>query len=118
MSTGHPGPRTTGYAVETSGKLWSVYLAESERHDKALAESWKADMDGLLIFVSVSQRATQMPVHSLLAQNQAGLFSAVVTAFLVGSLQQMTQSNQTQGTTPTSTSTSANSSSLLRANAL
>ena len=42
----------------------------------------------------------------------------MVTAFLVGSLQQMTQSNQTQGTTPTSTSTSANSSSLLRANAL
>ena len=38
--------------METSGKLWSVYLAESERHDRALAESWKADMDGLLIFVS------------------------------------------------------------------
>lgn len=51
-STGPPSPRSTGYAVETSGKLWSVYLAESERHDKALAESWKADMDGLLIFVS------------------------------------------------------------------
>ncbi|KAH8985011.1 hypothetical protein EDB92DRAFT_1390453 [Lactarius akahatsu] len=93
---GPPSPRTTGYAVESSGKLWSVYLAESERHDEALAESWKADMDGLLIF--------------------AGLFSAVVTAFLVGSLQQMTQSNQAPGTT--STPAPANSSSLLRANAL
>ncbi|KAH9052592.1 hypothetical protein EDB87DRAFT_1537917, partial [Lactarius vividus] len=80
----------------SSGKLWSVYLTESERHDEALAESWKADMDGLLIF--------------------AGLFSAVVTAFLVGSLQQMTQSNQTPGAT--STPAPANSSSLLRANAL
>ncbi|KAI9448779.1 hypothetical protein BJY52DRAFT_1127253, partial [Lactarius psammicola] len=95
-STGPPGLRTTGYAVESSGKLWSVYLAESERHDEALAESWKADMDGLLIF--------------------AGLFSAVVTAFLVGSLQQMTQTNQTSGTAPTPTS--ANIPSLLRANAL
>ncbi|KAF8262005.1 hypothetical protein EI94DRAFT_741613 [Lactarius quietus] len=94
---GLPSQRTTGYAVETSGKLWSVYLAESERHDKALAESWKADMDGLLIF--------------------AGLFSAVVTAFLVGSLQQMTQSNQTPPS-PTPSGTPANTPSLLRANAL
>ncbi|KAH9173027.1 hypothetical protein EDB89DRAFT_1850591, partial [Lactarius sanguifluus] len=99
-SPGPPSPRTTGYAVDSSGKLWSVYLAESERHDEELAESWKADMDGLLIFVS----------------QPAGLFSAVVTAFLVGSLQQMTQSNQTPGTT--STPAQANSSSLLRANAL
>jgi hypothetical protein len=55
-----------------------------------------------------------------LPRSQAGLFSAVVTAFLVGSLQQMTQSNQMPGTTstPTPTSNSANSSSLLRANAL
>ncbi|KAI0251729.1 hypothetical protein BJV78DRAFT_405002 [Lactifluus subvellereus] len=89
-----PGLQTAEYAVESSSKLWSVYLTESERHDKALAESWKSDMDGLLIF--------------------AGLFSAVVTAFLVGSLQQMTQSNQAPGSTPTP----INLSSLSRASAL
>jgi hypothetical protein len=118
-STGPPSPRSTGYAVETSGKLWSVYLAESERHDKALAESWKADMDGLLIFVSQPASHNAMPMQDL-PLSQAGLFSAVVTAFLVGSLQQMTQSNQMPGTTPTPipTSNPANSSSLLRANAL
>ena len=55
-----------------------------------------------------------------LPRSQAGLFSAVVTAFLVGSLQQMTQSNQSPGTTttPTPTSNPANPSSLLRVNAL
>lgn len=49
-----PGLQTAGYAAESSSKLWSVYLTESECHDKALAESWKNDMDGLLIFVSHS----------------------------------------------------------------
>ncbi|KAI0046491.1 hypothetical protein FA95DRAFT_1679750 [Auriscalpium vulgare] len=51
---------------ERSAKLWSVYVDESQKQDIALVESWKGDMDGLLIF--------------------AGLFSAVVTAFLVESL--------------------------------
>lgn len=32
-------------------KLWSMYLTEVEKHDQALVESWKGDMDGILIFV-------------------------------------------------------------------
>ncbi|KAI0272294.1 hypothetical protein BC834DRAFT_789218, partial [Gloeopeniophorella convolvens] len=46
---------------------WSVYVNECQKQDKALVESWKGDMDGILIF--------------------AGLFSAVITAFLIESLQ-------------------------------
>ncbi|KAJ7231095.1 hypothetical protein C8J57DRAFT_182292 [Mycena rebaudengoi] len=46
-------------------KMWVVYLSEAEKYDKALVESWKGDMDGLLIF--------------------AGLFSAILTAFIVES---------------------------------
>ncbi|KAJ6474760.1 hypothetical protein C8R45DRAFT_873877, partial [Mycena sanguinolenta] len=46
-------------------KIWSVYIAEAERYDKALVESWKSDMDGMLIF--------------------AGLFSAILTTFLIES---------------------------------
>ncbi|KAI0060733.1 hypothetical protein BV25DRAFT_1806942, partial [Artomyces pyxidatus] len=52
---------------ERSAKIWSVYVDESEKLDTALIDSWKGDMDGILIF--------------------AGLFSAVITAFLVPSLQ-------------------------------
>ncbi|KAF7359733.1 hypothetical protein MVEN_00697900 [Mycena venus] len=48
-----------------SAKLWAVYISEAEKYDKALVESWKADMEGLLIF--------------------AGLFSASLTAFLLES---------------------------------
>ncbi|KAJ7628142.1 hypothetical protein DFH06DRAFT_1441981, partial [Mycena polygramma] len=48
-----------------SAKIWSVYVAEAEKYDKALVQSWKDDMQGLLIF--------------------AGLFSASLTAFIVES---------------------------------
>ncbi|KAJ7156400.1 hypothetical protein C8R46DRAFT_1004786 [Mycena filopes] len=46
-------------------KIWSVYIAEAEKYDRALVASWRADMEGILIF--------------------AGLFSAVLTAFIVES---------------------------------
>ncbi|KAJ6465566.1 hypothetical protein C8R47DRAFT_48997 [Mycena vitilis] len=52
---------------QASAKLWSIYIGEAERYDKALVESWKADMEGMLIF--------------------SGLFSASLTAFLVESYQ-------------------------------
>ncbi|KAJ7615240.1 hypothetical protein DFH06DRAFT_903166, partial [Mycena polygramma] len=46
---------------------WSIYIGEAERYDKALVESWKGDMEGMLIF--------------------SGLFSASLTAFLIESYQ-------------------------------
>ncbi|KAJ7218829.1 hypothetical protein C8J57DRAFT_1149242, partial [Mycena rebaudengoi] len=49
----------------TAAKLWAVYISEAEKYDKALVESWKSDMEGMLIF--------------------AGLFSASLTAFLIES---------------------------------
>ncbi|KAK7038450.1 hypothetical protein R3P38DRAFT_545257 [Favolaschia claudopus] len=48
-----------------TAKLWAIYASEAEKYDKALVESWKSDMEGMLIF--------------------AGLFSAVLTAFLIES---------------------------------
>ncbi|KAJ7609874.1 hypothetical protein FB45DRAFT_1010133 [Roridomyces roridus] len=50
---------------ESCAKLWSIYVEEAERYDSALVESWRADMEGILIF--------------------SGLFSASLTAFLVES---------------------------------
>ncbi|KAJ7748965.1 hypothetical protein B0H16DRAFT_1420516 [Mycena metata] len=48
-----------------AAKLWAVYVSEAEKYDKSLVESWKNDMEGMLIF--------------------AGLFSASLTAFLIES---------------------------------
>lgn len=30
-----------------------MYISEAEKFDKALVESWKGDMDGILIFVCI-----------------------------------------------------------------
>ncbi|KAJ7056167.1 hypothetical protein C8F01DRAFT_962010, partial [Mycena amicta] len=49
---------------------WAVYASEAEKYDKSLVESWKSDMEGMLIF--------------------AGLFSASLTAFIVESYKTLT----------------------------
>ncbi|KAJ7927743.1 hypothetical protein B0H13DRAFT_2265401 [Mycena leptocephala] len=54
-----------------AAKLWAVYVSEAEKYDKALVESWKSDMQGMLIF--------------------AGLFSASLTAFLIESYKTLTR---------------------------
>jgi hypothetical protein len=36
---------------EACAGIWSIYAKEAERYDKALVESWRADMEGMLIFV-------------------------------------------------------------------
>ncbi|KAF8189561.1 hypothetical protein K438DRAFT_1936036 [Mycena galopus ATCC 62051] len=52
-------------AEAAGAKIWAVYVAEAEKYDKSLIESWKSNMEGMLIF--------------------AGLFSASLTAFLIES---------------------------------
>jgi hypothetical protein len=39
---------------ERAAKFWSVYVGEAESHDKALVETWKDDMEGIIIFVRFS----------------------------------------------------------------
>ncbi|KAH9985125.1 hypothetical protein BJV77DRAFT_952059 [Russula vinacea] len=48
---------------DTAPQIWSMCLSHADKFDRALVETWKGDMDGILIF--------------------SGLFSAVVTAFLI-----------------------------------
>ncbi|KAJ7663463.1 hypothetical protein B0H17DRAFT_952683, partial [Mycena rosella] len=49
--------------------MWAVYVAEAEKYDKGLVESWKGDMEGMLIF--------------------AGLFSTGLVAFLIESYKKL-----------------------------
>ena len=37
--------------IDGSGPIFSMYLGMAEEEDKKMAESWKADADGILIFV-------------------------------------------------------------------
>ncbi|KAF7331469.1 Costars domain-containing protein [Mycena kentingensis (nom. inval.)] len=50
--------------------MWSTYLSRADKFDKALVAGWRADMKGILIF--------------------SGLFSAILSAFLVQSYQSLT----------------------------
>ncbi|KAF8269069.1 hypothetical protein EI94DRAFT_1575441, partial [Lactarius quietus] len=54
---------------DCSDGLWSMYLTEAEKQDKEVAESWKGDTDGILVFT--------------------GLFSATVAAFIIESYQNL-----------------------------
>jgi hypothetical protein len=44
---------TNSSTEAAASKLWAVYVSEAEKYDKSLVESWKNDMEGMLIFVSV-----------------------------------------------------------------
>ncbi|KAF5369069.1 hypothetical protein D9758_002975 [Tetrapyrgos nigripes] len=46
-------------------KLWNMYISQAQEYDKALIESWKSDMDGMLLF--------------------SALYSAVLAAFIIES---------------------------------
>ncbi|KAJ7652223.1 hypothetical protein B0H17DRAFT_958084 [Mycena rosella] len=56
---------------EPCAKIWSVYISEAEKYDKALVDSWRGNMNGMLIFVRPTPHA--------------GLFSAILTAFIIES---------------------------------
>ncbi|CAK5266753.1 unnamed protein product [Mycena citricolor] len=54
-------------------KLFSIYISEAEKYDKTLVDGWRSDMESMIIF--------------------AGLFSAVLTAFIIQSYQTLAPDN-------------------------
>jgi hypothetical protein len=38
--------------------MWAVYVGEAEKNDRGLVESWKSDMEGMLIFVTAESTDT------------------------------------------------------------
>ncbi|KAF9468351.1 hypothetical protein BDZ94DRAFT_1154121, partial [Collybia nuda] len=59
--------------------MFSIYLKEAEKVDRQMVEDWKGTTDGILIF--------------------SGLFSAVVTAFLIESYKGLSEDTDTDGAT-------------------
>ena len=52
MATQNQVPETESYPYDSSGPLFSMYLERAEEEDKKMAESWKGDAEGMLVFVS------------------------------------------------------------------
>ena len=38
-------------AVDSSLQIWSICLSRADKFDRAVVETWKGDMDGILMFV-------------------------------------------------------------------
>ena len=45
-----PAPDVSHF-IDGSGPIFSMYLERAEEEDKKMAENWKADAGGILIFV-------------------------------------------------------------------
>ncbi|KAH9056360.1 hypothetical protein EDB87DRAFT_1238152 [Lactarius vividus] len=82
IGTGFPSQLTTkkqplleeSNFTDGSGPLFNMYLGMAEEEDKKMAESWKADADGILVFT--------------------GLFSASVAALVAISIQDLRPNSQ------------------------
>ena len=68
--------------------LWSLYGKEAQTHDETQFQGLSADMDGVPTFVRVSAFSVDLKCN-LPAFLQAGLFAAVLTSFLIDSLQNL-----------------------------
>ena len=58
---GHTHSGTEDNYGDSSGKLWSIYLAEAEKEDKELTEAWKGEADSILVFVGTIVHACFHP---------------------------------------------------------
>ena len=46
-----PAPSPSPAGDDPSTKMWLLSISQADKYDAALAEGWKADMDGILIYV-------------------------------------------------------------------
>jgi hypothetical protein len=44
-------PQSEAVYSDASGALFSIYLQTADEEDRKMAESWKGDADGILVFV-------------------------------------------------------------------
>ncbi|GAB1525770.1 hypothetical protein RhiTH_008936 [Rhizoctonia solani] len=74
--------------IGPNAEVWKRYVLETDRADKELVEGWNNSLDMLLIFVrslaSVTLTSNVRPMWS-----QAALFSAISTAFILESTQDL-----------------------------
>ena len=68
-----------------------MYMEMAEEEDRKMAESWKADAEGILVFVRLHRLGSCFtPTHV----SQTGLFSAAVASLISVSIQDIRQNPQ------------------------
>ncbi|KAJ7028907.1 hypothetical protein C8F04DRAFT_1289338 [Mycena alexandri] len=61
-----PGADSSEEAADSP--MWALYVLEAEKYDKSLVESWKSDMEGILIFAGLFSASQQLLFISKSAQ--------------------------------------------------
>jgi hypothetical protein len=46
-----PPDHRDGDSDDPSSKMWALCISQTDKHDTAMAERWKSDMDGILLYV-------------------------------------------------------------------
>jgi hypothetical protein len=77
--------------VDGSGHIFSMYLEMATEEDKKMVEGWKADADGILIFVRLYNLIL---CPNLTRWSQTGLFSAAVASLISVSIQDIQENPQ------------------------
>ena len=89
-----PGPESNASASndfdERATEFWRVYTNEAQKYDEASIETWRADMKGIIIFVRSPPSTQDINRFLMRYPHQAGLYSAVLTAFIVESKKKLT----------------------------
>jgi hypothetical protein len=67
--------------------MWTISIIHTAKHDEAMTDRWKSDMDGILIYVcfKISYRFVWNRIYIWPIVPQTGVFSATVAAFLIES---------------------------------
>jgi hypothetical protein len=72
---------------DSSGPLFKIYSKSAEERDIRVSERWQKEADGIIIFVRPKVVFYMLHINSIAEQN--GLFSAVIAAVVVVSVQDL-----------------------------
>jgi Family of unknown function (DUF6535) len=50
-------------SVDPASRLWALCISQADKHDTAMAKSWKTDMDGILLYVCIQTVDFNHPAH-------------------------------------------------------
>src|SRR5579863_3118463 len=80
---------------DAENRFWSEYLKAVEDYDTRLTDKWRADSDGVLVFVSLN---LLVALFVMMTIPKAGLLSATIGIFIIESYKLLSPSSGDNGT--------------------
>ena len=87
----------TAAQQDSENEMWNMYMNEVKKDDKRMADAWKEDSNGILVFVSLN---LLVPILVSMTRFKTGLFSATVGAFIIEFYKQLSPSSGIQTVIP------------------